>query len=72
MSSKQLFLDETYTLDGVEVTGEQIKEALIDSFILRKGDGKWVTLQDLNHLLIFMMTYSYHVKPAEQKPTATS
>ena len=40
MSSKQLFLDETYTLDGVEVTGEEIKEALIDSFILRKGDGK--------------------------------
>ena len=40
MSSKQLFLDETYTLDGVEVTGEQIKEALIDSAILRKGDGK--------------------------------
>ena len=40
MSSKQLFLDETYTLDGVEVTGQEIKEALIDSAILRKGDGK--------------------------------
>ena len=35
-SPNQLFLDETYTLDGVELTGEQIKNAVIDSMIYRK------------------------------------
>ena len=39
-NSKKLFLDQTYELDGVTITGEEIKEALIDSAILRKGDGK--------------------------------
>ena len=28
-----LFLDQIYTIDGVEVTGEEIKEALIDNAI---------------------------------------
>ena len=35
MSSKKLFLNETYTLDGVTVTGEEIKEALIDQAFLK-------------------------------------
>ena len=35
-STTQLFLDETYVLDGVELTGEQIKNAVIDSMIYRK------------------------------------
>ena len=35
----KLFLDETYILDGVEVTGEDIKNAIIDSMIYRKHLG---------------------------------
>ena len=35
MSSKKLFLNETYTLDGVTVTGKEIKEALIDQAFLK-------------------------------------
>ena len=34
-----LFLDEHYVLDGVEVTGEDIKNAIIDSMIYRKHFG---------------------------------
>ena len=36
MNNHQLFLDELYTIDGVTVTGEQIKEALIDIHIVRE------------------------------------
>ena len=39
MSSQQLFLDETYIIDGVTVTGEDIKNAMIDSRIYRKHLG---------------------------------
>lgn len=35
-SPNQLFLDGHYVLDGVELTGEQIKNAVIDSMIYRK------------------------------------
>ena len=35
MNNHQLFLDELYTIDGVTVTGEQIKEALIDREITK-------------------------------------
>ena len=38
-STTKLFLDETYILDGVEVTGEDIKNAIIDSMIYRKHLG---------------------------------
>jgi hypothetical protein len=31
-----LFLDETYILDGVELKGEDIKNAIIDNMIYRK------------------------------------
>ena len=34
-NSKKLFLNETYTLDGVTVTGEEIKDALIDQAFLK-------------------------------------
>ena len=30
-STQQLFLDQVYTIDGVEVTGNDIKEALIEN-----------------------------------------
>lgn len=33
--TKQLFLDETYTIDGVELTGEQIRDAVIDAAFLK-------------------------------------
>ena len=36
MSSQQLFLDQTYTLDGVTLTGEEIKNHVIDSLLYRK------------------------------------
>ena len=39
MSSQQLFLDKTYIIDGVTVTGEEIKNAMIDSMIYRKHLG---------------------------------
>ena len=35
-STQQLFLDQVYTIDGVEVTGNDIKEALIENAIFRK------------------------------------
>ena len=35
MSSTKLFLDEVYTIDGVEVTGEQIRDAIIDATFLK-------------------------------------
>ena len=38
-STNQLFLDKTYVLDGVEVTGDDIKNAIIDSMIYRKHFG---------------------------------
>ena len=34
-----LFLDQICTIDGVEVTGEEIKEALIDNAIYKKRIG---------------------------------
>ena len=36
MNTPKLFLDQIYTIDGVEVTGEEIKEALIDNAIYKK------------------------------------
>lgn len=41
MSSTKLFLEETYIIDGVEVTGKEIKDAIIDSALLK---GKLVEL----------------------------
>ena len=38
-STTQLFLDETYIIDGITVTGEDIKNAMIDSKIYRKQLG---------------------------------
>jgi hypothetical protein len=38
-STTQLFLDKTYIIDGVTVTGEEIKNAMIDSMIYRKHVG---------------------------------
>lgn len=35
----KLFLHQIYTIDGVEVTSEEIKEALIDNAIYRKRIG---------------------------------
>ena len=43
MTPIPLFLDGVYTLDGVELTGEQIKNAVIDSIILKdikEGDSE--------------------------------
>lgn len=31
----KLFLDQQYILDGVELTGEEIRDAVIDSTLLR-------------------------------------
>ena len=48
-STKQLFLEETYILDGVELTGNQIKNAIIENMIYRKhfgGDEEWVLKED--------------------------
>lgn len=36
MSSTKLFLDQSYVLDGVTLTGEEIKEHIIDSILYRK------------------------------------
>ena len=33
---KELFLDENYTIQGVNITGAEIKEALIDNAIFKK------------------------------------
>ena len=38
-STTQLFLDQEYILDGVTLTGEEIKNAMIDSMIYRKHLG---------------------------------
>lgn len=35
MNSTKLQLDQTYVIDGVTATGEEIREALIDSKIVR-------------------------------------
>ena len=35
MSSTTLFLEETYTIDGVTMTGEQIRDAIIDAALLK-------------------------------------
>lgn len=35
MNSTKLFLDQVYTLDGVTVTGEEIRNAIIDSALLK-------------------------------------
>lgn len=34
-STKPIFLEETYIIDGVEVTGKEIKDAIIDSALLK-------------------------------------
>ena len=43
MNSTTLFLDQVYNIDGVELTGAEIKEALIDNAIYKKiiGDSEW-------------------------------
>lgn len=38
MNSTTIFLNQVYNIDGVEITGEEIKEALIDNAIY-KGIG---------------------------------
>ena len=43
VNSTKLFLDQTYELDGVIVSGQQLKDAMIDSIILKdikEGDDK--------------------------------
>ena len=46
-STQKLFLDKTYVLDGVTLTGAEIKEHIIDSRVYRKrlnklrGDSEW-------------------------------
>ena len=35
MSSTKLFLEETYTIDGVTLTGEEIRDAVIDAALLK-------------------------------------
>ena len=39
MNSTTIFLDELYNIDGVEITGAEIKEALIDNAIYKKRIG---------------------------------
>ena len=35
MNSTKLFLEETYTIDGVTLTGEEIRDAVIDAGLLK-------------------------------------
>jgi len=35
MNSTKLFLEETYTIDGVTLTGEEIRDAVIDAALLK-------------------------------------
>ena len=35
MSTTKLSLDQVYNIDGVEVTGEEIRDAIIDSAFLK-------------------------------------
>ena len=35
MSSTKLFLDGNYIIDGVELTGEEIRDAVIDAALLK-------------------------------------
>jgi len=35
MSSQKLFLDQSYVIDGVELTGEEIRDAIIDAAFLK-------------------------------------
>lgn len=35
MNSIKLFLEETYPIDGVTMTGEQIRDAIIDAAFLK-------------------------------------
>jgi hypothetical protein len=35
MNSIKLFLEETYTIDGVTITGEEIRDAIIDAAFLK-------------------------------------
>ena len=39
MNSTTIFLDQIYTIDGVEIAGEEIKEVLIDNAIYKKRIG---------------------------------
>ena len=54
-SPNYLFLDETYIIDGVKVTGKDIKEHIIDSLIYRQHikelmeESEWVSITVLNH-----------------------
>ena len=34
-STTKLFLEETYTIDGVTLTGEEIRDAVIDAALLK-------------------------------------
>ena len=55
MNSTKLFLEETYTIDGVTLTGEEIRDAVIDAALLKGklsqmlGDDLWVSTTDSNH-----------------------
>ncbi len=46
MSPTKLFLDQSYVIDGVELTGEEIKEAKIDSIMYRRHLEKSMTEAD--------------------------
>lgn len=35
MNSTKLFLEETYVIDGVTLTGEEIRDAVIDAALLK-------------------------------------
>ena len=35
MSSQKLFLDQSYVIDGVTVTGEEIRDSIIDAALLK-------------------------------------
>ena len=48
MTSTKLFLDGNYIIDGVELTGEEIRDAVIDAALLKGklskllGDAEWL------------------------------
>lgn len=52
MSSTKLFLDGNYIIDGVELTGEEIRDAVIDAALLKGklskllGDDLWLPWQN--------------------------
>ena len=41
MNSTTIFLNQVYNIEGVEITGEEIKEALVDNVIYKKRIGDY-------------------------------